>query len=478
MKAPTHVLQGDTQAILLLCSWFGQFSQPKPLSISEYSTLAQKLNQKGLRPADLLSRGESWILDEFKEDLGTERIVGLLKRDAMLAFAVEDWTNKGLWILSRSDQAYPQRLKRKLQHLSPPILYGVGNQDLLSKGGLAIVGSRDIDSDGHEYTRRIAEKCVEQDIQVVSGGARGVDQTAMLAAIGVGGSSVGVLADSLTKASVSSKYREGLRQGRVALVSPYDPSVRFLTGNAMSRNKHVYALADYALVVDSSYKKGGTWAGAKEELNQKDRIPVLVRLQGSTSQGNQELHKLGAIDFPPEPWNRNIVDLIEEAKQIKLQKNASRQLEILQPKHEEEPPEKVSPFRENDDSKPVVPVGLGNSVPSNPEHIPQAQFDDQHMDIKSVIKAIDKLNDKLDGLSEELTEIKITVQEFLHKVDKPPAKLETHSQYPADLTTDQLRKIAKDKRIKGYSKLRKKELVESILENSQASRIFQEAATP
>jgi len=388
MKAPTHVLQGDTQAILLLCSWFGQFSQPKPLSISEYSTLAQKLNQKGLRPADLLSRGESWILDEFKEDLGTERIVGLLKRDAMLAFAVEDWTNKGLWILSRSDQAYPQRLKRKLQHLSPPILYGVGNQDLLSKGGLAIVGSRDIDSDGHEYTRRIAEKCVEQDIQVVSGGARGVDQTAMLAAIGVGGSSVGVLADSLTKASVSSKYREGLRQGRVALVSPYDPSVRFLTGNAMSRNKHVYALADYALVVDSSYKKGGTWAGAKEELNQKDRIPVLVRLQGSTSQGNQELHKLGAIDFPPEPWNRNIVDL------------------------------------------------------------------------------------------EELTEIKITVQEFLHKVDKPPAKLETHSQYPADLTTDQLRKIAKDKRIKGYSKLRKKELVESILENSQASRIFQEAATP
>ncbi len=220
MAVLTHVLQPDTQAILLLCAGFGQSRQaePMPLSLGEYNALAQKLQQQNLRPADLLATdGKNWVFDEINGSLSPQRIVHLLERGAMLAVAVEDWTNKGLWILSRSDETYPQRLKRKLKHLSPPILYGVGNPNLLSEGGLAVVGSRDIDDEGLGYTQRIAEKCAEQDIQIVSGGARGVDQTAMLAAIAVGGKSVGVLADSLIKAAVSMKYREGLRQGRVAL---------------------------------------------------------------------------------------------------------------------------------------------------------------------------------------------------------------------------------------------------------------------
>lgn len=334
MAVLTHVLQPDTQAILLLCAGFGQSRQaePMPLSLSEYNILAQKLQQEHLRPADLLATdGKNWVFDEINGSLNPQRIVHLLERGAMLAIAVEDWTNKGLWILSRSDETYPQRLKRKLKHLSPPILYGVGNPDLLSEGGLAIVGSRDIDDEGLGYTQRIAEKCAEQGIQIVSGGARGVDQTAMLAAISVGGKSVGVLADSLIKAAVLMKYRQGLREGRVALISPYDPSAGFNTGNAMNRNKHVYALADHALVVNSSYEKGGTWAGAKEELKKEGKIPLWVRLEGDMPQGNHHLVKLGAIPFPLEPWNRSILNLLEESEQfyrIEAQKNTSKQLDL------------------------------------------------------------------------------------------------------------------------------------------------------
>jgi predicted Rossmann fold nucleotide-binding protein DprA/Smf involved in DNA uptake len=334
MPTLTHVLQPDTQAILLLCAGFGQSRQaePMPLSLGEYNTLVHKLQDQNLRPADLLDTdGKNWFFDEINGSLSSQRIVHLLERGAMLAVAVEDWTSRGLWILSRSDEAYPQRLKRKLKHLSPPILYGVGNQALLSEGGLAVVGSRDIDDEGLGYVQRIAEKCAEQDIQIVSGGARGVDQTAMLAAISIGGKSVGVLADSLIKTSVSMKYRQGLREGRVALISPYDPSAGFNIGNAMNRNKHVYALADDALVVNSSYEKGGTWAGAKEELKKEDKIPVWVRLEGDIPQGNHQLIKLGAIPFPLEPWNRSILTLLEEDEQshrIEAQKHTAKQLDL------------------------------------------------------------------------------------------------------------------------------------------------------
>jgi predicted Rossmann fold nucleotide-binding protein DprA/Smf involved in DNA uptake len=315
MAVLTHVLQPDTQAILLLCAGFGESRQvePIPLSLSEYNALARKLHQDNLRPADLLTvEGKNWVSHQVNGDLSPQRIIQLLERGAMLAVAVENWTSKGLWILSRIDETYPQRLKQKLKHLAPPILYGVGNQDLLSAGGLAVVGSRGIDNEAIEYTQRIAEKCAEQGIQIVSGGARGVDQTAMLAAISSGGKSVGILADNLIKAAVAKNYLEGLREGRVALISPYDPSAGFNVGNAMNRNKYIYALADHALVISSSYEEGGTWAGATEELKRDNRIPVWVRLEGDVPQGNHQLVKLGAIPFPLQPWNRRIWDLLAE----------------------------------------------------------------------------------------------------------------------------------------------------------------------
>lgn len=152
----------------------------------------------------------------------------------------------------------------------------------------------------------------------------------MLTATAAGGASVGVLADSLLAAAVSMKYREGLRQGRMVLVSPYDPSAGFNVGNAMSRNKYIYALADRALIINSSYEKGGTWAGAKEELKRKNQIPVWVRLEGEVAQGNHQLLKLGAMPFPPAPWN-NLLSLLEEAEklhQLEAQKNAPKQLSL------------------------------------------------------------------------------------------------------------------------------------------------------
>jgi predicted Rossmann fold nucleotide-binding protein DprA/Smf involved in DNA uptake len=123
----------------------------------------------------------------------------------MLSLAVEKWTNLGLWVLGRSDTNYPKRLKQILKHSAPAIIYGVGNIELLSLGGLAVLGSRDIDEEIVSYTQRIGQTCAAQAMQVVSGGARGVDQAAMLGVLDAGGTSIGVLADSLTNIVPASK---------------------------------------------------------------------------------------------------------------------------------------------------------------------------------------------------------------------------------------------------------------------------------
>jgi len=146
---------------------------------------------------------------------------------------------------------------------------------------------------------------------VVSGGARGVDSSAMLAVLEAGGTAVGVLADSLSKAVVAGKYRAGIKEDRLTLISAVDPGASFNAGNAMGRNKYIYAVADYALVVSSSVGKGGTWAGATEALEKIKDVPVFVRMQGTVPEGNRQLLKKGAKLFPEAPWNNSLRKLLE-----------------------------------------------------------------------------------------------------------------------------------------------------------------------
>ncbi|MCP2728003.1 DNA-processing protein DprA [Limnofasciculus baicalensis] len=311
-----YMLSPDTQAILLLCASFGQNRQtePQPLTLSEYNAVESWLDENDMIPQDLLNQTvKNWLSRSTIGKLNSERLIALLERGFMLSLAVEKWTNQGLWILGRGDNQYPKHLKQKLRHSAPPIIYGVGNIELLSQGGLAIVGSRDVDEEGLSFTYRVVQTCAEEGINVISGGARGVDQASMLGVLATGGTSVGVVADSLSKTAVAGKYRAAIKEGRLTLISTYDPNASFSAGNAMGRNKYIYGLADYALVVTSSVGKGGTWAGATEAIERIKDVPIFVRLWGNAPVGNRELLKKGAKSFPEEPWDNSLKTLLAAA---------------------------------------------------------------------------------------------------------------------------------------------------------------------
>ena len=296
MTSPSHSLHPDTQAILLLCGSLGRpRASDSPLTLGEYNQVAQWLKQQHLRPADLLEADGIMRVRTAGTQLPLgERVLSLVTRGAALALAVEHWTNKGLWVVGRSDPTYPQRLRARLGRQAPPILYGVGERSLLDSGGLAMVGSRDVDDEALDFTRSVALACARQGVAVVSGGARGVDSEAMQAALDGEGIVLGVLADSLARAAVVGKYRPSIRAGRLVLISPYDPEAGFNTGNAMNRNKAIYALSDFALVVSASLSKGGTWEGAVENLR-RAWVPLFVRSANPQLPGNQRLVELGGF---------------------------------------------------------------------------------------------------------------------------------------------------------------------------------------
>ncbi len=294
-------LSANTQAILLLTAPLitGQRvdSAPNPLSLGEYKQLARFLRQQQSQPADLLgSKGDALLSEQ--STLDNERLTRLLQRGFQLSQAMERWQSRAIWVLSRADRAYPRRLKERLREDSPPILYGCGDAALLETGGLAVVGSRHVDQSLIEYAEAVGQLTARAGRTVVSGGARGIDQAAMRGALEAGGRAAGILADSLERATLNRDYRARLIESQLVLVSPYDPQAGFNVGNAMQRNKLIYALADAALVVSSDYEKGGTWAGAVEQLEKFHFVPVFARVDGDATKGLRTLNQKGALRWP------------------------------------------------------------------------------------------------------------------------------------------------------------------------------------
>lgn len=294
----------NKQAILLLSTYFSSPGRgdPTPLTAIEYGRFALWMKNSQFQPKDLFHRFQDierqW--QDPKEKITSERLKFLLGRGMGMAIAIEKWQSAGIWTLTRSDPEYPTRLKRRLGEAAPAVLFGVGQKGLLNRGGLSVVGSRKIGDTETQYTELVARQAALEGLNLVSGGARGVDETAMLAALAIEGTALGVLANDLFQSALSGKWRKYLKSDQLALISPFYPEARFQVGSAMGRNKYIYCLSDYALVVRAEQGSGGTWAGATENL--KKEWVRLFAASPSDADGNAALIEMGASPLHvPEP---------------------------------------------------------------------------------------------------------------------------------------------------------------------------------
>ena len=263
-------------------------SDAPPLTASEFWPLVRsgELEVLAVDPSAAATSGASAKVDR-------PRIEALLDRSTSVAFELDRLSQSGITVLSALDESYPERLRLRLGDAAPPLLYTAGDASLLENESLAIVGSRGVTEAGADVARRAARAAIENGLSVVSGGAKGVDQLAMLAAWEADGAVVGVLSEGLDRALRSRENRAAVLDGRALLCSPYKPTAGFSTGNAMGRNKIVYALASLALVVSSDEGSGGTWAGATEALTKRYAVVAAWTGDGA-GPGNAALVTRGA----------------------------------------------------------------------------------------------------------------------------------------------------------------------------------------
>ncbi len=289
----------NTQAILLLTAHFAKSRKDavKPLTPKEWGRFALWLKEKSLTPEQLMNGRPGELLNGWSDKTVTlARIEGLMDRGSALALAMEKWLRAGLWVMTRSDSDYPTRLKKRLRTDSPAVLFGCGNRALLNTGGLAVVGSRNATEQDLAYSRDLGALAAGNGYSIVSGGARGVDEGAMLGALEAEGTVIGVLADNLLRACSTARYRKYLLANNLVLISTFYPEAGFNAGNAMQRNKYIYCLSDAAMVVHSG-EKGGTWNGALENVK-KQWVPLWVKRTSDPKAGNAAIVKTGASWAP------------------------------------------------------------------------------------------------------------------------------------------------------------------------------------
>ena len=194
---------------------------------------------------------------------------------------------------------------------------------LLARGGVAVVGSRNADPEDIAFASNLGAAAARQGHSVVSGAARGVDQSAMLSALKNDGTAIGVVADSLMRAATSGNYRKFLLSRDRALVTPFNPEAGFSVGNAMSRNRYIYCLADAAIVVSSTANRGGTWNGALQNLDAA-WVPLWVKPPARTESGNARLVERGARWIPEDLESLESLTTSGPEKALRLELPLSR----------------------------------------------------------------------------------------------------------------------------------------------------------
>lgn len=176
----------------------------------------------------------------------------------------------------------------------PPVLYVWGDLSLLSRPGVAIVGSRDHTTYGAEAARVLAT-AVAQRAVVISGMARGIDAIAHGAALDAGGASIGVLGNGfgvIYPAANAQLYDRMIARG--CLVTEHPPGERPHAGSFPRRNRLISGLARGVLVIEAAAQSGALTTVETAASQGRDVMAVPGPITSRTSYGCNKLIQQGA----------------------------------------------------------------------------------------------------------------------------------------------------------------------------------------
>ena len=226
---------------LVSVPWIGQGPVPKLLSIFGSPGAVFESNDKEIRAA----LGEEVKVDSLLRYRQNNDVV---KR-------YEDFMRSGMKLTFVWDDDYPERLK---YIPDPPIaLFYYGRLPEMDKMAVAVIGSRQCSRYGSRLAEELGEALGENDINVISGMAVGIDGISQTSAINAGGASYAVLGSGANICYPESNrllYEKLKCSGGV--ISAYPPGTPAEARFFPPRNRIVSGLADAVVVLEARSRSG------------------------------------------------------------------------------------------------------------------------------------------------------------------------------------------------------------------------------
>lgn len=160
----------------------------------------------------------------------------------------------------------------------------------LTERAVSIVGTRAATSYGEHVTAEIAGDLAVDGWTILSGAAFGIDAAAHRAALGVGGSTVAVLACGVDRAYPSGHSRLLYRIAQTgAVISEYAPGTTPAKHRFLARNRLVAGLGSAVVIVEAGWRSGArNTAGWARKLGR----PVLAVPGPVTSAASKGCHRM------------------------------------------------------------------------------------------------------------------------------------------------------------------------------------------
>jgi DNA processing protein len=259
-------------------------------------TARDLLSRFGL-PSDILSAGFSALQKCVPEKIalalaGKPDTAMQLQIEKTLAWAAEP----GNHVLTLADANYPQALLSIAD--PPPLLYAKGRTELLSRPGVAIVGSRNATAQGMQNAERFAQTLSNAGLCVISGLALGIDAAAHAGACSASPEHGSTIAITGTGLDLVYPAKHRALAHRIAehgcLLSEYPIGTAAIAANFPRRNRLISGMSLGVLVVEAALQSGSliTARSALEQGREVFAIPGSIH--SPLSKGCHQLIRQGA----------------------------------------------------------------------------------------------------------------------------------------------------------------------------------------
>jgi DNA processing protein len=200
----------------------------------------------------------------------------------------------GVRLLTWDEPEYPGRLREIYD--PPPLLYVLGNIDLLKRHILAIVGARRPTPYGNQMAERLAKDLAERGLVIASGLARGIDSSAHQGALrAAGGATIGILGSGVDVVYPKENkriYEQMLERG--VIISEFPMGTFPAPQNFPIRNRIIAGMALGVVVVEGAQYSGSLITARLAMEFGREVFGVPGNATQPTSFGPNQLIKQGA----------------------------------------------------------------------------------------------------------------------------------------------------------------------------------------